>query len=345
MPLSAFNDTHGELVRRLLESRRRDRTGHAYVFVGDDIDFLEAFGRMWLQVCACRQPAETGDACGECRNCRDFARGCYAELYELRPESKSRQILVDDIRQLEHQLQLTTDAKHPKMALIVEGDRVGEQAQNAFLKTLEEPPARSMLLLLTTQPRLLLPTIRSRCQMVSVRRNRQSYEFAIEAGFFVHLTELQRGAGAAVGLRVAHRIGEMFAVVRDLAAAEVGDESPAMLELAEQDRAMKKRLEAQREARLQAEYLRFRNRLCDAIHVWFLQASLVAYGVPSDRLPHPELIDAAGVTVDTLRAVPPAAVEASLQATETLVRLLAGNVDERLAVEAFCLTICQKASN
>lgn len=81
----------------------------------------------------------------------------------LRPRSKSRQISVDDIRDLEHTLQLAAPSGETKVGIIVDADRMNDKAQNAFLKTLEEPPNRTLLMLLTTKPQRLLPTILSRC--------------------------------------------------------------------------------------------------------------------------------------------------------------------------------------
>ena len=95
---------------KLCNARRTNRLGHAYCLVGDDPQLLEAFGRRWARVCACRGDTENGDACGECRPCQQLENGVYPEFLELRPQSKSRQILVDQIRDFEHSLRLTTAA-------------------------------------------------------------------------------------------------------------------------------------------------------------------------------------------------------------------------------------------
>lgn len=86
----------------------------------------------------------------------------------IRPRSKSRQISVDDIRDLEHTLQLAAPSGETKVGVIVDADRMNEKAENAFLKTLEEPPDRTLLMLLTTKPQRLLPTILSRCVQVNL---------------------------------------------------------------------------------------------------------------------------------------------------------------------------------
>ena len=85
------------------------------------------------------------------------------EVYVAEPESKSRRIVIEQIRELEHALQMRAAGDRRKVAIIVEADRLQNQAANAFLKTLEEPPANSLLLLLSTLPEALPDTILSRC--------------------------------------------------------------------------------------------------------------------------------------------------------------------------------------
>lgn len=93
----------------------------------------------------------------------------------VRPKSRSRQIKVEQIRELEKPLHLAAPAGTWKVGVIVDADRLGEAAANAFLKTLEEPPDDSLLLLLTTAPARLLPTILSRCVEISLT-NRKGME-------------------------------------------------------------------------------------------------------------------------------------------------------------------------
>ncbi len=81
----------------------------------------------------------------------------------VRPRSKSRQILIDEVRELEREMHLTAPGGRWKVGVIVDADRMRDGPANAFLKTLEEPPPQCLLLLLTANPEFLLPTIRSRC--------------------------------------------------------------------------------------------------------------------------------------------------------------------------------------
>ena len=194
MPLHDFRNECPKLCDYLLNVSRTERIGHAYLVAGDDIAFLEQFARAWIQVCACTSRRTDGEACGECTACRQLTRGTYSDLSVLRPTSRSRQIRVGAVRDFDHQLALTAPPGRLKAGLIVEADRSVVQGQNAFLKTLEEPPRQCMLVLVSTQPRNLLPTIRSRCQTVSVLKNKLSYESAAERGLFSILPLIRRGA-------------------------------------------------------------------------------------------------------------------------------------------------------
>ena len=91
-----------------------------------------------------------------------FAAGM-GKIFVAEPESKSRRIVIEQIRNLEHSLQMRAAEGRRKVAIVCEADRLQPQAANAFLKTLEEPPNDSLLLLLSTLPEALPDTIISRC--------------------------------------------------------------------------------------------------------------------------------------------------------------------------------------
>ena len=92
----------------------------------------------------------------------------------VKPRSKSRRIIVEDMRELEKSFHVASEAGKWKVGVILHADRMNEQAENAFLKTLEEPPNNSLLLLLTDAPDLLLPTILSRCVRLSLYSSGES---------------------------------------------------------------------------------------------------------------------------------------------------------------------------
>src|SRR5207247_3215229 len=93
------------------------------------------------------------------------------EIFVARPESKSRRIVIEQIRDLEHALQMRASNGRRKVAIVSDADRLQPQAANAFLKTLEEPPKDSLLLLLSALPEALPETILSRCIAIPLALN------------------------------------------------------------------------------------------------------------------------------------------------------------------------------
>jgi len=93
----------------------------------------------------------------------------HPDLHRVEPESKSRRIVIEQIRELEHALHMRSLLGGKKVGLLIDADRLQPQAANAFLKTLEEPPSGTHLFLLSSQPEQILETILSRCLEVPLR--------------------------------------------------------------------------------------------------------------------------------------------------------------------------------
>src|SRR5260221_991913 len=154
-------------VQLLQRSLARGRLGHAYLFAGDSLEDLESLARTLAKTLNCQNPVKienaATDCCDECSSCRKIENGNHADIHWARPESKSRVITIDQARDLMRQIQLKPNEAEHKVAIIVAADRLNPQAANAFLKTLEEPPKNSVLILLSTEPQRILETILSRC--------------------------------------------------------------------------------------------------------------------------------------------------------------------------------------
>src|SRR6516165_4672227 len=114
------------------------------------------------------------------------------EVFIARPESKSRRIVTAQIRALEHALQMRAADGRRKVAIIPDADRLQTEAANAFLKTLEEPPKDSLLLLLSAVPEALPDTVLSRCVAIPLEENGSRFVRVEEKA----LVELLRKAGA-----------------------------------------------------------------------------------------------------------------------------------------------------
>ncbi|HEU5136295.1 MAG TPA: DNA polymerase III subunit delta' [Steroidobacteraceae bacterium] len=109
----------------------------------------------------CREPARA--PCGECQDCRWIEADQHPDVTRLSPEEDSTQILIQQVRDLAADLALTSHGSGYKVAIIAPAEAMNHFAANALLKTLEEPPKRTVVLLVTSQPSRLLPTLRSRC--------------------------------------------------------------------------------------------------------------------------------------------------------------------------------------
>jgi DNA polymerase-3 subunit delta' len=121
-----------------------------------------------------------------------------ADFHSIEPESKSRKILVEQIRTLEGSLRMHATRARVKFGVVYEADRLMPQAANAFLKTLEEPPDHSVLILVTALPEALLDTIRSRCIAVALRAPDEKALTAEEAELVAELFRLVGEDGFSV---------------------------------------------------------------------------------------------------------------------------------------------------
>ena len=107
--------------------------------------------------------------CGQCVACRRVANLQHPDVNWVRPQEESRQIRIEQVRELSAELALTSHGGGYKVGLIAPADALNRFAANALLKTLEEPPARTLLILVATEPSRLPPTVLSRCQRIRLR--------------------------------------------------------------------------------------------------------------------------------------------------------------------------------
>lgn len=136
----------------------------AYLFSGPAGVGKAFTARVFAQALNCE--AGTGDACGTCLSCRTIASGNHPDLLWARPEKRSRTITVDAARACIRALALAPQIGRHRVAVFDDADCLNPTAQNVLLKTLEEPAARSLIVLVSAVPDALLPTVRSRCQVV-----------------------------------------------------------------------------------------------------------------------------------------------------------------------------------
>lgn len=167
--MSATEETYERALGAFRNGLNNDRLAHAYLVIGDPtsgggaLRFADAVSAMLM----C-QAAEGERPCGQCRACVRVGQGKHPDVFCIEPEKKSRIISVNAMRELMRKLSQSSFEGGWKVAVIIFADRMNDESANAFLKTLEEPPKRTLLLLLTDSPQALLPTILSRCQRVNI---------------------------------------------------------------------------------------------------------------------------------------------------------------------------------
>lgn len=161
---------HAEYWLRLQSRRQRDALPHALLVCGAAGLGKREFVHRFVQSLLCEQPVD-GEACGHCRRCLLLAAGTHPDLIELtfglRKDGVQRsEIVVDQIRDLSVRLAMSSQFGGWQVAVIDPADAMNAAAGNALLKTLEEPAAQTMLILLADAPWRLPQTIRSRCQRI-----------------------------------------------------------------------------------------------------------------------------------------------------------------------------------
>jgi DNA polymerase III subunit delta' len=144
-------------------------TRHAYLFTGPAGVGRRTLAVRFAQALNCTQPPNPGEPCGVCRMCIQIGQMQQSDLSLVQPESEGGTLKVEQVRELQHSLSLSPYEARYRVALLLDFQQANANAQNALLKTLEEAPARVILLLVAATPESLLPTITSRCEILRLR--------------------------------------------------------------------------------------------------------------------------------------------------------------------------------
>lgn len=167
--MGSFKDVvgHKDILKYISSAVENNRVSHAYILNGERGSGKKMLANLFAMTLLC----ETGDnePCGKCHSCKQAESGNHPDIIRVTHEKPNR-ISVDDIRT---QVNNTVDIKPYqgpyKVYIIPQADMMTPQAQNAILKTIEEPPSYAVFLLLTENAETLLPTINSRCVMLKLR--------------------------------------------------------------------------------------------------------------------------------------------------------------------------------
>ncbi len=155
------------IAQTLKNSILRGQLAHAYLFCGPRGVGKTTTARIFAKMINCSDPSEDMEPCGNCESCQSFAEGRSYCIHELDAASNNG---VDDIKALMDQVRVPPQVGRYSVYIIDEVHMLSQAAFNAFLKTLEEPPAHAIFILATTEKHKILPTILSRCQTYDFNR-------------------------------------------------------------------------------------------------------------------------------------------------------------------------------
>lgn len=167
--MAGFSDVlgHEQTILHMKHAITMDKVSHAYIISGEKGAGKKLLAGLFAQTLQCRKRGT--EACMECQSCRQAAGGNQPDIIYVTHE-KANTISVEDIRtQVNGDIMVKPYSSPYKIYIIDEAEKLSAQAQNALLKTIEEPPVYAVIFLLTVNKGMLLPTIRSRCVTLDLR--------------------------------------------------------------------------------------------------------------------------------------------------------------------------------
>lgn len=167
--MSGFKDVvgHRDIIQYIQDAVEQNKVSHAYILNGQRGSGKKMLAKLFAMTLQCE--SGKSEPCGECRSCIQANNGNQPDIITVRHE-KPASISVDDVRQqINGDIMIKPYSSPYKIYIVPEADLMTVQAQNAILKTIEEPPEYAVIFLLTENADSLLPTIRSRCVMLKLR--------------------------------------------------------------------------------------------------------------------------------------------------------------------------------
>lgn len=330
-------------AKLLQQSLSEGRLAHAYLFAGNNLSNLDEFARSLAKTLNCENPPARGktglpvNSCDLCATCKKIQADLHPDVLWLRPESKSRVITIDQIRDLLQTVYLKPTHSGFKVAVIVAADRLNVQAANAFLKTLEEPPSKSVLILTSISPELVLETIVSRCLRLSFGTE-QAQHIARTHSEWITQFALAAAAPEKSLLSRYRLLGVLLARLTTLKSEiETALSAQSPLERHEDiDPKLREKWEDELSASIEAEYRRQRAELLLALQWWLRDVWLHTLSLDDSLLAFQNLNQSARTVASRLSADD--ALE-NIRALEDTQRLLGSNVQEALALEVGLLRL------
>ncbi len=155
---------HQNIISQLQNAVSSERVAGAYLFSGEQNVGKETVALYFANLILCERRTEESYPCGDCHACRKITNGNHPDLRFIRPDGA--QIKIDQMRELQQQIAYQPLEGPRKIYIVVNAESMNDYSANSLLKTLEEPPAASTIILLTENLKSILPTIRSRSQIL-----------------------------------------------------------------------------------------------------------------------------------------------------------------------------------
>ena len=260
------------------------------------------------------------------------------DIFVAQPESKSRRIVIEQIRDLEHALQMRASNGRRKVAIVSDADRLQPQAANAFLKTLEEPPKDSLLLLLSALPEALPETILSRCIAIPLASDGQLENRAEEEKLVKLLQQAAREQ--SWNIQYAYRLAQEFQRLLRAVREQIKTETDQALKQEETrykdstDGAWLEEREEYYKALTESFYLQRRAGLIETLFAWWSDVLRSSNRVERRNLPH-----AGKETGELASRFTTAEILRRIQRLEELRDHLNRNIQEALTIEVAFLAI------
>jgi DNA polymerase-3 subunit delta' len=309
----------------LRAAQERNRLAHAYLITGATGSGKRTLAAGVAQLVNGAPPAEV------------FS-GSAPDIYLAGPESKSRRIVIEQIRNLEHALQMRAANGRRKVVIISEADRMVMQAANAFLKTLEEPPNNSLLLLLSSIPEVLPDTILSRCIEIPLAAPAGAALTTEEEELIELLNSLADNADGSV--HAAYRLAQGFQRLLGNIRQTIQEENAAALKREETryknttDGAWLESREDHYKALTESFYLHQRAELVETLFLWWADVLRASTGVAARELP------AARASTEAMaRRLTTPEILRRIRRLEELRDHLGRNIQEALALEVAFLHV------
>ncbi len=351
MYLNEFQEKFPVLIKALSSAKKSERLSHAYLVYGDNFELREKFALLLSQFIACKTPTKEFLPCESCEICSKLQNKTYPELFMLEATSKRREITIgkindpDTMRWFENQFYLSsTGIAGIKIGIIWDADCMNPQSQNAFLKTLEEPPRNTSFILTTEKPNALLPTTRSRCQCIQILNNKIQYNIAYKESLCDALFSL---------LKQPLTINDAEQAMTNIMSVSTGLKDEALniitTKMKDQlDRAdaienpkdpYKKYIATKYEATIQSEYLKLRSEFLSLINTFYSQLYHIIIGADKKYIANYNIIQKYEQEFNILDEKILADV---ITRTENLLKSLNTNVKEDLTMRNFCMSFLRR---